>query len=497
VRGSTTAELSRRALLRHLCVAPALSIAGGAACAALRFVRATDIRIVDVDHAYDTYKYRTPYQFGGRSVDRVTVLNVNCRVRTGENRESWGFGSMTLGNAWAFPAASQEAGLGAMVALAAEIRRITAACDATGHPVDLFRVLEPEYLRAAEAVTRARGLPAPIPKLCTLVVASAFDAAVHDAYGKAFGVSTYETYGPTFMRRDLSHDLGPAFTGEYIARYVPAKPRPRTLVFHSIGASDPLEQADLTGGLDDGLPNTLEEWIARDGLVAFKIKLNGGRLDADVDRVVHIDRVVTREQAGRRVADWKYLLDFNEGCPNVAYLIEFLRRVRERTPAGFDRVLYIEQPTARDLKRDRGNAMHEAAKLRPIVVDESLTDLESLLLAREMGYTGVALKACKGQSHAMLMAAAAQKYRMFLCVQDLTCPGASLVHSAGIAARVPGNAGIEANARQFVPSANAAWEARFPGLFTIHDGVMQTEQLTGAGLGAVPPGSGPVPHSRT
>jgi len=82
-------------------------------------------------------------------------------------------------------------------------------------------------------------------------------------------------------------------------------------------------------------------------------------------------------------------------------------------------------------------------------------------------------------------------------VQDLTCPGASLVHSAGIAARVRGNAGIEANARQFVPSANAAWEARFPGLFTIHEGVMLTGQLTGAGLGAVPPGTGPVPHSRT
>ena len=52
------------------------------------------------------------------------------------------------------------------------------------------------------------------------------------------------------------------------------------------------------------------------------------------------------------------------------------------------------------------------------------------------------------------MAAAAQKFGMFLCVQDLTCPGASLIHSAGIAARVPGNAGIEANARQFVPAAN-------------------------------------------
>src|SRR4029450_7183042 len=115
--------------------------------------------------------------------------------------------------------------------------------------------------------------------------------------------------------------------------------------------------------------------------------------------------------------------------------------------------------------------------------DEALTDLESLLLARTMGYTGVALKACKGQTHAMLLAAAAQKFGMFLCVQDLTCPGASLIHSAGIAARVPGNAGIEANGRQFVPSANAPWEAKFPGLFTIHDGLMKTGQLRGPGLG--------------
>ena len=111
--------------------------------------------------------------------------------------------------------------------------------------------------------------------------------------------------------------------------------------------------------------------------------------------------------------------------------------------------------------------MHEAAKLRPIVADESLTDLETLMLAREMGYTGVALKACKGQTHALLNAAAAQKFGMFLCVQDLTCPGASLIHSAGLAARVPGNAGIEANARQFVPRANRAVGGEVPG--SVHD----------------------------
>ena len=129
--------------------------------------------------------------------------------------------------------------------------------------------------------------------------------------------------------------------------------------------------------------------------------------------------------------------------------------------------------------------MHEAAKLRPIVIDESLTDLENLLLAREMGYTGVALKACKGQSQALLMAAAAQKFGMFRCVQDLTCPGASLIHSAGLAAHVPGVAAIEANSRQYVPAANKPWEAKLPGIFVIKDGTMDTSTLTGHGLGAV------------
>ena len=480
---------SRRTFLRDACAVPVVALSAPlvSRSASILADRPNDIRVLEVGHEFQDFQYRAPYQFGGRSVDRVTLLNVTCRVRTNAGRESSGFGSMTLGNAWAFPAASQDAGLGAMKALAAKLREVTARCDEKGHPIDLFRVLEPEYLRAASALSSDRPLPVPIPKLCTLVVASAFDAAIHDAYGKVCGRSVYETYSATFMSRDLSVDLGPSFKGEYLDRYVPSVPKARMPVFHSVGASDPLDASDMQGRtrIEDGLPNTLEEWIPRDGLIRFKIKLNGGNLDADFDRVIRIDRIVNRAQARRGQKDWQYSLDFNEGCPNVGYLLDFLRRVREATPAGFDRILYIEQPTARDLVKDRANVMHEAARLRPVVIDESLTDLEALLLAREMGYTGVALKACKGQSQAMLMAAAAQKFGMFLCVQDLTCPGASLIHSAGIAARVPGNAGIEANARQFVPAANRDWESRFPGLFTIHDGMMATGQLTGPGLGAV------------
>ncbi len=79
--------------------------------------------------------------------------------------------------------------------------------------------------------------------------------------------------------------------------------------------------------------------------------------------------------------------------------------------------------------------MHRAAKIKPVVIDESLVDFESLLLSRELGYSGVALKACKGHSEALMMGAAAQKYQMFLCVQDLTCPGYSFLHSASLSAQ--------------------------------------------------------------
>ncbi len=116
---------------------------------------------------------------------------------------------------------------------------------------------------------------------------------------------------------------------------------------------------------------------------------------------------------------------------------------------------YIEQPTHRDLQANPENHMHAAATIKPVVIDESLVDLESLLLGRELGYTGVALKACKGHTEALLMGAAAQKYGMFLCVQDLTCPGASFLHSASLAARIPTVAAIEGNRRQYCPAGNA------------------------------------------
>jgi L-alanine-DL-glutamate epimerase-like enolase superfamily enzyme len=450
-------------------------------------VKPTDVRIEEVRCAYEDYLYRTPIKFGGVALDRVTLLNVECVVQTGAGKTATGFGSMPLGNVWSFPSRvlKYDDTLAAMKALSERIARITADCYETGHPIDIAHLLEPAYIKSAAEVSRELNLVEPIPVLCSLVCASPFDAALHDAYGKAHGLSCYHTYGPEFLPHDLGQYLGAEFNGERLDQFVSREPKPRMPLYHLVGALDPIEASDVSKPIGDGLPETLPEWIRFNGLTHLKIKLNGDDLGWDVERVVRIDSAAERTQRERGVSKWFYSLDFNERCRNVEYLLEFLRQVKERVPAGFERIQYIEQPTARDLKANRDNVMHEAAKLRPVVIDESLIDLESLQIARAMGYTGAALKACKGQSQSLLMAAAARKYGLFLCVQDLTCVGASLIQSAGLAAHVPGVAAIEANGRQYCPAANVPWVGRFPGLFRVTDGTMETGVLTGTGLGAV------------
>jgi L-alanine-DL-glutamate epimerase-like enolase superfamily enzyme len=451
--------LSRRGFLASLLVAP----------------NSADMRVEEVSTSEESYLYRTPLKFGGRLLDRVTLLNVRLRARLRSGREATGFGSMPLGNVWAFPSKTlgYQQTLDLMRAHAARVRSITADCHDYGHPIELASLLEPAWLKAASEIASSE----PIPKLAALVDASPFDAALHDAYGKLHGRSVYQCYSREFLAGDLSRYLGDEFRGQHLGSFVSPTPKPRMPLYHLVGALDPITRADIVKPIGDGLPETLPEWIVHNGLTHLKIKLNGDNLAWDCDRILAVDRVADSAVA--------YSLDFNEKCPNVEYLLAVLRQTRERSPRAFARIQYVEQPTSRDLAGHRSNVMHAAAKLRPVVIDESLTDLENLRLAREMGYTGAALKACKGQTQALLMAAAAQHWRMFLCVQDLTCPGASLIHSAGLAAHVPTAAAIEANARQYCPAANRDWEARFPGLFQVRDGSLRTGEITGPGLGAV------------
>ena len=443
----------------------------------------TDVMIKDVAFSYEDHRYRTPIKFGGVALDKVTLLNVTMTVETVGGKVAQGFGSMPLGNVWAWPSKvmKYDETLAGMKKIADVCRASYIADSFFAHPIRIGRN-EEDWLTDSDFLVASLGEDIEIPPLAVMVVNSAFDAALHDAYGKAHGLNCYHTYGPPFFNEGLGDYLGDEFNNDELHHYISHEPQPSLPLYHLVGALDPLTPVEVKEPVGDGLPEHLGEWITRDGLTHLKIKLNGDDAGWDVARVVGVNRVAS-ETAPERA--FQFSLDFNERCRNVEYLLDVLHRIREQSPMAFDRIQYVEQPTARDLKANPANRMHEAAKLKPVVIDESLLDLETLHLARDLGYTGVAFKACKGQTQSLLLAAAAQKYGLFRCVQDLTCPGASLIHSAGLAAHIPGVAAIEANSRQYCPAANEPWEERFPGVFTIRNGRMNTGLLTGPGLGAV------------
>ena len=445
----------------------------------------TDARIVAAQSSPESIAYRTPMKFGGRVVTEITLLHVQIELEGRDGRRAVGRGSMPIGNVWAWPTNEAPSNLTA-AAMTALGEAATSAADQltlAGHPLDLAEAMFGDLEAMACDACRSAGVAEAMPRLAQLVSVSPIDAALHDAYGRLHSRNSYDLLGAEFVARDLAHSLNDDFAGEYLDRYTLRRPKDAMPLYHLVGALDPLTDGDVEQRLHDGLPETLGEWIAAERLTHLKIKLAGDDLAWDVDRVCGVEAAAAPAQAKLGRGDWRYSCDFNEKCENVEYVLEFLRKLAERCPAALERVQYIEQPTHRDLAAHPENKMHAAAAIKPVVIDESLVDLESLLLARELGYSGVALKACKGHGEALLMGAAAQKYDLFLCVQDLTCPGASFLHSASLSARIPTVAAIEGNARQYCPSGNDHWRELYPEMFVIDDGVLETRVLDEPGLG--------------
>ena len=70
--------------------------------------------------------------------------------------------------------------------------------------------------------------------------------------------------------------------------------------------------------------------------------------------------------------------------------------------------------------------LHKVAQRKPVIIDESLDRLENLALLKPLGWSGLALKTCKGQTHSLLAYCWGKKHDQFMTIQDLTNPGLAL-----------------------------------------------------------------------
>ena len=261
----------------------------------------TDISLCEVTSSTDPIRLRTPIKFGGRVMTEIVLLNVTMEAETRDGRRGRGFGSMPMGNVWAWPSqqVSAERTLAAMIELGQRLASDANHHLGIGHPLEITHDLSQSFDTVAAEVTRAAGLAEPMVRLAQLVAASPLEAAIYDAYGKALGQNSYNLLGPEFVGHDLSTYLSTDFAGEYLDRYTLREPKPQMPLYHLIGALDPLSKTDLSTPIGDGLPETLSEWIAFNGLTHLKIKLAGDDLHWDVDRVISVERVAAEAQAAR------------------------------------------------------------------------------------------------------------------------------------------------------------------------------------------------------
>ena len=448
----------------------------------------SDLLDFDLQLHTETFDYRTPMKFGGRVVRDVTVLSVDCEGASGLGTAR-GHGGMTMGVTWAWPDPSVDDAkkLDVVIALSRRLASSFMGDSRCGHPLDLCHRRIDSRMDDAAAVAEEFGLAGPIPPLAVLLAASPIEAALFDLHGKAAGQSAYALLSREHLAHDMAYYLGdPTYQGIHLDELISDQPTHQLPLYHLVGALDPLVAADVQQPVGDGAPETLAQWIERDGLSHLKIKLDGSDLDWDVDRVAGVFDVARRTDQGEKKS-WAFSLDFNERCEDEAYVLTMLDRLRDVAPDAISCIRYIEQPTHRDLESHPETTMHEVARRLPVVIDESLIDLKSLRTAINQGYSGIALKACKGHAEAILLGAVARHEKLYLCVQDLTCVGASLLHSASLAAHIPGVAAVESNGRQYCPQGNAEWMDSYADFFEIRNGTLPTGQLNGPGLGYASP----------
>jgi L-alanine-DL-glutamate epimerase-like enolase superfamily enzyme len=446
----------------------------------------TDVKLLEIEPQFSDATLRTPLKFGSGVVSAITNCTVRAVVETRGGRRGEGLGNILLSDLWGFP--SQLVG---HEQRDAAMRRVTEHFCAFmldhaqfGHPLDLYLEAKPQLKTLAAAVDAELALAESMPILGALVCASPVDAALTDAFGNANGLSSYDAYGPEHMTHDLSRWCGPAFAGKYPAAYLHSTFKPRLPIFHLVGGVDKLTRGEVEAtDPQDGLPVSLEEWIERDGIRCFKVKLRGNDNDWDVERTAQIAEVVRQTYARLGITDRFYLsTDSNEMNPDPQSVVDYLHRLAERSPLAYEALLYLEQPTERDLTVHRYD-LRPVAALKPVVVDEGVTDTERMDLAIELGWSGVGLKTCKGHSSALLYVAKAREQGLVLTFQDLTNPGLSLVHEAGFAARIDTLMGFEYNSRQFLPFEQPEVAARHTSLFQVAEGQVNTETLSATGLG--------------
>jgi L-alanine-DL-glutamate epimerase-like enolase superfamily enzyme len=415
--------------------------------------------VIDARVEFLSRPFIKPLQISSGICREITEARVFVQVRV-DGREASGIGSIYLSDLWAWPQPElthEEKDLRMRTCCLEIARKLPGWSRPGAHPLELGLGLHEQVCHGGDEST--------FPVLARAICLSPFDAAVHDAAGRALNRSAFTFY-------DEAVPLPAA------DRYFESK--------NAAGAIRQTLQAPKTA-LDawwmisaaEDLAVSFGPLVREGGYRCFKIKLLGRDVADDVARTVAVHDAA--RAAG--ISAPRLSVDVNEANADPGQPLEFLNRLFSDRPDVFDSVAYLEQPTHRDIAA-HPHDWRKVSRLKPVLLDEGLTGLEVLPLAERQGWSGVALKTCKGHSFTLVAAAWASVRNLPLAMQDLTNPGYSAIHSFLTAAHLDTINGVELNSPQYTPAANADWMPRRSDLFQVKQGRHHLAPAKLVGLGS-------------
>ena len=377
------------------------------------------VSVKDVQFYMRNVRTRMPFKYGVATLTSVPILHVLMEVELADGSPATGVAADILPPKWfdKDPAKDYEENVDDLLCAAraaAEAYRQASACPGT-----VFDIWREGY-----AETLAAGDGRQLNHLTSSHGSTLMERALIDAVGTGRGLS----YHQLLETNELALDFGPIHAelqGMTPAAVIAARPVEQFYIRHTVGLADPIWTADVGADerLDDGLPQSLEQYIDVQGIVYFKIKVNGD-LENDLERLRAIAALLDRSEEPYYIS-----LDGNEQYKDMDTFLELLARIKEDEGLQrfYDSVLYIEQPLERSiaLNGELAAGIGAVSAQKPMLVDESDGDLDVFKRAVELGYLGVSSKNCKGLIKALANLALAQQLnnsggeRYFLTGEDL------------------------------------------------------------------------------
>jgi hypothetical protein len=383
-----------------------------------RALGSVKLRIAALDFLERDVRLRMPFRFGVVTLTESPQAFVRCRIRTEDGREAEGAAAELLAPKWfdKNPALSNED----------NYEQLRAS----------LRAARERYL--AHGAETAWRHSSPGKGLVENYGPALIDRAVLDALLRALGISFYQAIQQNIIGAEPFEDMDlPAF-------FAGLKPLWRIAARHTVGLVDPITAADIKARVDDGLPETLEEVVARYEHRWFKLKV-GGDANADVERLAAIAAVLDRIAVPYHVS-----LDGNEQYGDMAGVAELWRCMKSdrRLARLVSSIVFIEQPVKRSAALERPIEGIE----KPVIIDESDDSLDAFPRAKALGYKGVSSKTCKGIYKSLINRARCSAWgeQYFMTGEDLTIqPGLALQQDLALVSLL-GLTHLERNGHHYV-----------------------------------------------